>query len=284
MEESRLRGLLRGIRFLFSCLFSFSLYAVCGGPLARYRRAIQLSWCRSMLGFVGIHVHPVGETRIDGPTLYVVNHLSYMDIPVLSSVVEGTFVAKAEVAHWPLFGFAARITRTVFINRVSSEAQAQRKMMHERLMNGERLILFPEGTSTDGSGVAPFKSALFGLAQGQADDPELIIQPISMIYARGLDGTPLVGPLRELYCWYGEASLFPHLMRMLRLPGCHVELRFHAPIYSRQIGDRKRLARAAEAAVVAGVAEANAALLAAAGGEQAASAPPITDAAPATSA
>jgi 1-acyl-sn-glycerol-3-phosphate acyltransferase len=262
MRSSRLRSFLRGLRFLFSCLFSFSLYAVCGGPLARFRRGIQANWCRSMLRFSGFRVTAIGEPSVDGPTLYVSNHLSYMDIPVLASVVEGTFVAKAEVATWPLFGFAARITNTVFINRVSSEARAQRAMMHRRLMSGERLILFPEGTSTDGSGVAPFKSALFSLAEGPAEDPELIIQPISLAYTRSLDGTPLVGPLRELYCWFGDASLFPHLMRMLGLPGCRVEVRFHAPIHSRQIGNRKQLARVAEAAVAAGVAASNAPLLA----------------------
>lgn len=267
MRSTRVRSVLRGIRFLMSCLFSFSLYAVCGGPLARFRRGIQESWCRSMLKFSGFRVRTIGEANTEGPTLYVSNHLSYMDIPVLSSVVEGTFVAKAEVSRWPLFGFAARITNTVFINRVGSEARDQRIMMHKRLMNGERLILFPEGTSTDGSGVAPFKSALFSLAEGSLDEPELIVQPISLAYTRGIDGTPLVGPLRELYCWFGDATLFPHLFRMLGLPGCHVEVRFHAPIHSRQIGNRKQIARLAEAEVAAGVAASNAPLLAETGGE-----------------
>lgn len=283
MHSSRVRALLRGVRFLFSCLFSFSLYAICGGPLARFRRTIQENWCRSMLKFSGFRVHTLGAISSEGPTLYVSNHLSYMDIPVLASVVEATFVAKSEVAHWPLFGFAARITNTVFINRVSAEAREQRLMMHRRLMSGERLILFPEGTSTDGSGVAPFKSALFSLAEGPKDDPELIIQPISLAYARGLDGTPLVGPLRALYCWFGDTTLFPHLMRMLGLPGCHVEVRFHAPLHSHQFANRKLLARAAEAAVAAGVAASNAPLLAEAAGERPAVASPVTDGATAAS-
>lgn len=284
MQWSRVRAVLRGIRFVMSCLFSFSLYAVCGGPLARYRRRIQEGWCRSMLRFSGFRVQPIGQASTKGPTLYVSNHLSYMDIPVLSSVVEATFVAKAEVSRWPLFGFAARITNTVFINRVSSEAREQRAMMHKRLMSGERLILFPEGTSTDGSGVAPFKSALFSLAEGSLDEPELIIQPISLAYTRGLDGTPLVGPLRELYCWFGDATLFPHLYRMLGLPGCRVEVRFHAPIHTRQVGNRKQICRVAQAAVAAGVAESNAPLLAEAAGKSLPPALTVRDEATAASA
>ncbi len=280
---SRVRAAIRGTRFLLSCLFSFSLYALLVGPLARWRRPLQESWCRAMLSFVGMKIRTFDAPQApQGPILYVVNHLSYIDIPVLSSVITGTFIAKAEVSNWPLLGFAARITGTIFINRISGEARQQREQMHRRLMSGEPLILFPEGTSTDGSGVAPFKSALFSLAEGSAGDPGVIIQPVSIAYTRALDGTPLVGPLRELYCWFGEGTLAPHLWRMLGMRGCHVEMRFMPPIHSASAGNRKELARLAQAAVATGVAASNAPLLAEVAGTGALPAP-VTDAATAAS-
>jgi 1-acyl-sn-glycerol-3-phosphate acyltransferase len=137
--------------------------------------------------------------------------------------------------------------------------------MLDRLAAGENLMLFAEGTSTDGSAVAPFKSTLFGIAENAPPELEMMVQPVSITYARAVDGTPLIGDSRDLYCWFGDATLFPHLMRMLSLPGAEVDLRFHQPIAVAGIG-RKEIARRAQAAVAAGVAAANAPLLADTGG------------------
>ena len=113
--------------------------------------------------------------------------------------------------------------------------------------------MFPEGTSTDGSGVAPFKSSLFSLAEHPALRDRLTVQPLSIAYTRARDGTPLVGSLRSLYAWFGEGSLAPHLARVLGTPGGEVELRFLAPIPATAAASRKLLARQAEAAVKSGI-------------------------------
>ncbi|HYN39633.1 MAG TPA: lysophospholipid acyltransferase family protein, partial [Rhodospirillales bacterium] len=234
-------------------------YALSLGPARPWRRPLQATWCRTLCRTAGLRLRITGVPRNDGPTLFVANHCSYLDIPVIAREVDATFVAKAEVARWPLFGQAARLTRTVFIHRLGAEAKAQGVQLHERLARGENLMLFAEGTSTDGAGVAPFKSSLFGIAERPPPGVDLRIQPVSITYARALDNTPLTGERRGLYCWFGDATMFPHLWRMLSLRGAEVELHFLEPIAPGGVG-RKELARIAHAAVAASVAGVNARL------------------------
>jgi 1-acyl-sn-glycerol-3-phosphate acyltransferase len=232
-------------------------YVLCRGPLARYRRPLQRVWAKGCCWLAGIRVKALGEADWRRSVLYVSNHVSYMDIPVLSSLLAGTFVAKSEVAGWPLFGLAARVTGTIFIRRQAAEAAVQGRKMRERLLAGERLILFPEGTSTDGSAVAPFKTSLFAIAEPAPGDPGVVVQPIAIAYTEFLDGTRLVGPLRACYAWFGDATLLPHLFRLVGYRGCVAEVRFLPPIIGAQAGGRKALARLAEAAVAGGVAAAH---------------------------
>ncbi|MBK8174647.1 MAG: 1-acyl-sn-glycerol-3-phosphate acyltransferase [Rhodospirillales bacterium] len=234
-----------------------AIYAISIGPLRRWRRPLQVLWCRSLCYCSGLRLVIRGKPRNVGPTLFVANHVSYLDIPVIARTADMTFVAKADVARWPLFGQAAKLTRTIFIHRVGAEAKIQGRQMLERLAAGDNLMLFAEGTSTDGSAVAPFKSTLFSIAERQPVGSTLMVQPVSITYCRALDGTPLIGPLRALYCWFGDATMLPHLMRMLSLPGAIVEVRYQEPIATSGVG-RKELARQAEAAVAAAVAAVNA--------------------------
>ena len=253
MRSYRLLTYVRALPFVLSCVLFFWAYALCGGPLARFRRPLQIRWCGVCLWLLGLKLRTYGDPATEGAVLYVANHVSYLDIPVISRIVTGTFIAKAEVSRWPLFGYAARITGTIFINRIGAEAKAQREELVTRLANGEHLIMFPEGTSTDGSGVAPFKSSLFSLAEHPQLRDRLIVQPLSIAYTRTRDGTPLVGPLRALYAWFGEGTLAPHMARVLSIPGGEVELQFQAPIRAGAAANRKVLARQAEAAVKAGI-------------------------------
>lgn len=237
-------------------------YALCLGPLKRYRRFLQVQWCRVNCTLSGLSVRVSGSAASDGSVLYVCNHCSYLDIPVIGWFADATFVAKAEVANWPLFGHAARLTRTVFVQRVGAAAKAQSEQLCRRLADGENLTLFAEGTSTDGSGVAPFKSTLFAIAERVPKDAPLRVQPVSITYTRLKDGTPLVGERRALYCWFGDASMMPHLWRVLTLKGAEVELRFLPSFPAAECSDRKQLARRVEAAVAESVAEVNRRLLA----------------------
>lgn len=249
------------------------VYALAVGPARPLRRPVQRLYCRACLAASGLKLTVFGAPPSERPVLFVVNHVSYLDIPVLALVVDGSFVAKVEVARWPIYGFIGRLTRTVFVERRASEARGQRLQMAARLAVGDNLILFAEGTSTDGSGVAPFKSALFSIAAEPAEDTPVVVQPISIAYPRYADGTPLVGRWRDLYAWFGEATMLPHLVRMLGLRGAEVEVRFQPPLRPGDWRDRKDLARLAHAAVSVGVAASFSAALPAASAETRRSAP-----------
>lgn len=180
--------------------------------------------------------------------LFAGNHCSYLDIPVLGAVIGGgVFVAKSEVADWPLFGFLARISRTIFISRNSVEAKQQRTLLAERMNRGSRLILFPEGTSTDGSVVKRFKSSLFAALEDV--DRDAWVQPVGVVYARSRDGQPLSQDQRELYTWFGDMTLAPHLINVMGMRGCEVEVMFHEPLLASEFEDRKLLAKTCEHAV-----------------------------------
>jgi 1-acyl-sn-glycerol-3-phosphate acyltransferase len=189
-----------------------------------------------------------------GSVLYLANHVSYFDIPALGGLVDAAFVAKSEVATWPLFGWCARLTGTVFIPRKPGRSADQVKRLRARLTRGENLILFPEGTNSDGTGVLPFKSALLASAAPEATGLPVTIQPVSLVYTRTRDGAPLTGEAAGLFAWVGVDDMFPHLWRALAAPGAEVRIVFHPPLAMVAGADRKRLAQEAEARVRAGVA------------------------------
>lgn len=128
--------------------------------------ALPLFYHRICLRILGMRVERHGEGNGRHPTLFVVNHCSYLDIAVLGSLIGGSFVAKAEVAGWPLFGWLAKLQRTVFVDRQRrAGVSGQRDEIANRLEAGDDLILFPEGTSSDGNRILPFKTALFAVAE-----------------------------------------------------------------------------------------------------------------------
>ncbi|MEK9672740.1 MAG: lysophospholipid acyltransferase family protein [Rhodospirillaceae bacterium] len=141
--------------------------------------------------------------------LYASNHVSYLDIPVLSGLMGARFITKDDVWGWPVLDFCAQVYRTVLIRRASSAALGQRAMMADLLAGGDGLVLFPEGTSSDGMRVLPFKTALFGVADvpdnGDADLNDAgtgpLVQPFSITYARYAEGRLLRRGLQSLCVW-----------------------------------------------------------------------------------
>ncbi|HZA66647.1 MAG TPA: lysophospholipid acyltransferase family protein [Geminicoccaceae bacterium] len=213
------------------------------------------AWHRGCCRITGLHLRVSGVPAAAGSTLFVANHVSYLDIVVLGSLVDAGFVAKAEVAKWPLIGQIARIGRTVFVERRSGRSVGQREEIAARLAAGDSLILFAEGTSSDGGRVLPFKSALFAAAEAQPG-AAIKVQPVTIAYARLRCGLPIDYALRPLYAWYGDMALAPHLWAVLGLPGAVIEVRFHPPVVAADFGSRKALARHAEREVANGLAAA----------------------------
>lgn len=259
MPVSRLRSAVRLTAFVLLTAALLPAYALCLGPLRAVRRPIQVFWCRLVCRLCALEVRVSGTRHDGGATLFVSNHVSYLDIPVLSQLIEATFVAKSEVADWPLFGLIARVTGTVFVDRRGSKARRQREELRRRLAGGENLLLFAEGTSTDGASVAPFKSALLDVAVDTAAPmaAHTVVQPVSVAYPIGRDGVALTGERAAYYAWYGDMTLAPHLWRMLGRTGAEVDVQFHPPVRPAMFADRKGLARHCHAAVASGVAAAH---------------------------
>tara|TARA_Y100001958_G_C21029254_1_gene402888 strand:- start:181 stop:807 length:627 start_codon:yes stop_codon:yes gene_type:complete len=191
------------------------------------------------------------------PVLFACNHTSYSDIAILGSLLPASFVAKAEVAGWPLFGVLAKLQRTVFVDRRATKATKQRDEMIRRLENGDNLILFPEGTSSDGNAVLPFKSALFSVAQVEPHGRPLLVQPVSLAYTR-LDGMPVGRALRPYFAWYGDMTLAPHFWEVAGLGHTTVDVVFHSPVTIAGYESRKALADHCQAVISRGVSAANA--------------------------
>ncbi len=202
---------------------------------------------------LGFKITVLGTPCLQHPTLYVANHSSYLDIPTLGSLVIGSFVAKGEIEHWPVFGALCKMQNTIFIQRKATQAGVQRDVLREELEKQRNLIIFAEGTSTDGCHLLPFKSSLFATVQKPLPDGKPIyIQPIS-ITAVTLDGLPMGRTLRPLYAWYGDMTLAGHGWPMLKLGKIGVIIEFHPPVKSTDYPDRKALAQYCDTMVQAGV-------------------------------
>ncbi len=217
-------------------------------PRARWR--LPPFWYRSICWLTGTRVRLVGAP-VSGPALFVANHVSWLDILVLGfALPKAAFISKREVREWGIFGRCAELAHSVFIDRTRrGESARQRDVLLARIARGDRLILFPEGTSTDGTGILPFKSALFAVAEVQDDLP---IQPVSLCYTH-VNGVPVSRADRPKIGWFGDMELIDHVISLMGLGRIRAEVRFHPPVTLREAGSRKALAQYCERMVRAGL-------------------------------
>ena len=238
--------------------FTLVLMAVQSANLAMFRyRVLQIPrwYHRQCCRIFGIVVERRGRQSRDQPTLYVSNHISYLDVLILGGMIEGCFVAKSEVRSWPLFGLMARLQRTVFVERRAARTSDHRDALLRRLEENRNLILFPEGTSSEGNRVLPFKSALLSVATHRVGDEQIKVQPVSIAYTR-LDGLPLGRYLRPLFAWYGDMELAPHIWQMVGLGRLTAVVRFHPPVTLAEFESRKALAQHCQSVCARGLAAA----------------------------
>lgn len=251
--HSPLRALARLFLFLIGIAYIIPVQLVLNriSDRAYFHSAMTfLAFCGRTFGIDVVTHGRISETR---PTLFVINHASYLDIIVFGGLVPGAFVAKREVRSWPFFGFLATLQRNIFIDRRPRYAAGQRDALSTRLAEHGNIFLFPEGTSTDGGRTLPFKSALFSVAEVPVDGKPLVIQPVTIAYV-ALDGIPLGRHLRPLFTWYGDMDLLPHVWIMAGLGRLTVAVDFHEPVTLPQFGSRKALAEHCSRVVGAGLA------------------------------
>jgi 1-acyl-sn-glycerol-3-phosphate acyltransferase len=251
MNGSRLVGLIRTITYI---ALTVSLM-----PIQRLGLVLNLRYAKDLprwyhglsCRIFGMNVVVRGKPSPTHPTLFVSNHSSYFDILVLGSLFSCSFIAKADMMGWPLIGQLAKLQRSIFVDRKPSNVGDHSDEIARRLKAGDSLVLFAEGTTSDGNRILPFKSSLLSVAENAPPDMDLTIQPVSIVATR-LDGMPLGRALRSLYAWYGDMPLLPHAWAALKAGRLTLDVEFHEPFKASGMS-RKQITRRCEDAVERGV-------------------------------
>lgn len=217
------------------------------------RRSLPHLYHRFVCRLFGIRISVVGQPAAGG-VLMAANHTGWMDIPILSAIWPVSFVSKLEVNSWPFFGTLARMQRSVFVRRERTQSLANRESIRERLIKGDALVIFPEGTSSDGNRVLPFRSGLLSAAEIVLDntDATVPVQPVSVAYT-AVHGIPMGRENRPFFAWYGDMELVSHFWEALKTGPIDVVVEFHPMLALKKVGGRKELARQCEDAVRAGL-------------------------------
>ena len=240
----------RAIRRGALALLWTALCVVVQAVLVRLQGAARLVFARiywaGLCRVIGLDVRVIGavarQTADGRPVVFVSNHSSWLDILVLGSLLPASFIAKEQVGTWPVIGTIARLGRTVYVRRTRSSTGRERDDMASRLQAGDNLVLFPEGTSSDGARVLPFRSAFLSVAELKvtASGRTPIIQPISVVYDR-LAGLPCGRATAPLFAWYGDMDIGSHFWRLAQHQGLRASVLLHQPIDPEAYASRKAL-------------------------------------------
>ena len=188
-----------------------------------------------VLWLVNISIDVIGERNLNNkPKLYVSNHLSYLDIPVLGSIINGRFIAKNDISNWPIIGLLSKVGNTIFINRNLRFLKKNKSIIYDYISEGNNIILFPEGTTSDGIRVLNFKSSLFA----SLEQKNILIQPIVIKYI-SINGMPLNRWLKPIIAWYGDMDLKPHLINILKLSSIKIKIILLPPLNGKNYTNRK---------------------------------------------
>ena len=208
-----------------------------GNMLPVIRKCFPVMFYRLLIWLLSIKIEYEGDFKNStNSNFFVSNHLSYLDIPILGSMFPLRFVAKSEVKHWPILGFLSKLASTVFIKRIKSDSLYQKNKIFNLLSEGEKLLIFPEGTTSDGNRVLPFKSSSFSALENH----NFIIQPLIIVYS-DLNGIPINRWLKPIIAWYGDMELIPHLKILKNIKSINVKIIHLKPVNSINFSNRKEL-------------------------------------------
>ena len=236
---STLRFLLRSLRVVNHLAFALLLCAIINLDFTGRVDADDWArrWLRRLMRIMGIRFVVQGEPA-PGGQMIVCNHVSWLDIPLVGAALTSRFVAKSDIQHWPLIGFIARAIGTFFIRRGAGGSKPLLEKLKPHLATGGSVVIFPEGTTTNGHSVLPFHPRLFQAAL----DCQAPVQPVALRYGltdKGDDIAPFIG----------DDTLFAHVVRLLRAPGLTAELIYCAPLLTQDYSDRLVMAQDAEEAI-----------------------------------
>ncbi len=245
-----LKSITKSILFIALLLAGFVIWA-CGLPFVSWSAALTWrwrcfafrQWARANAALMGMNLQASGVAP-RGTVMLVSNHLSYLDVIVFALCCDAVFVAKSEVARWPLIGFLSRCMGTIFIERGRKrDILRVNALIESALRAGRSVIVFPEGTTSAGASVSPFKSPLLEPAVKLS----VPVHYANLHYATAAHESPAA----ESVCWWGEMDFVPHLWRLFQLTSFCAAVHFGTtPLPA---SDRKTLARAAQAHIAANV-------------------------------
>ncbi len=224
---------------LFSVAFALliTLSVLLGKIIPSIKKWLPVLFHKMLLWLLSVELEIVGKTdQSKKSNLFISNHLSYLDIPILGSKFPLRFVAKSEVESWPLFGFLAKQARSIFIKRNKTDSFNQKNKILDVLSSNEKVFIFPEGTTSDGNRVLQFKSSSFSSVEKQ----NFKIQPIVILYS-DLNGIPINRWLRPMIAWYGDMDLKPHLFKLVGLMSIKAKLIYLEPVNTENFENRKDL-------------------------------------------
>ncbi|MDO1580822.1 lysophospholipid acyltransferase family protein [Rhizobium oryzicola] len=208
----------------------------------RVRRTLPRYWHRVACYLLGIRIRVHGKLETRRPLMLASNHVSWKDIMVLGAVADVAYIAKSEVANWPVFGWLAKWQKTVFVEREQKRKTGEQvNEVADRLAGGEIIVLFPEGTTSDGNRLLDIKSSLFGAASAavpSAPDGVVYVQPVTLAYT-GIYGMPMGRYHRPIAAWPGDVQLVPHLMGVLKAEALEVDVDFGEVVEFRKETNRK---------------------------------------------
>jgi len=230
-------------------------------PLMLLQRvAIRLRWGlahtlpmlfhRGLCRLLRVRIAVEGAPAADRPLLVVANHMSWLDIAVISTLVPLSFIAKQEVAGWPVFGTLARLQRSIFIDRTRRKGAAEaNREIAERLAEGDAIVLFAEGTTNDGHRILPFRSAVVGAARDAIAEAghagHVTVQTLTIAYPRR-GGLPVHRGNRPDIAWHGDMELVPHFLGIVGGPPLDATVAWGSSIAFDATTDRKAVTRRAQ--------------------------------------
>ncbi len=268
-----MRRIARLSGFISFCLI-FIFFAILSWPVLLFTsqrtrgrffaRATQI-WARGLLRMIGISVvsHGSDNARSGSHYLLVANHQSYLDIVIIAAVFPTLIVAKREVGQWPMLGWLARLGETIFVDREDARSGVSCAYRASRLLRDEvSVLVFPEGTTSDGSQVLPFKALFFASAVRARAQVLPVTVNFQVVNRRTVNERT-----RDLLCWYGEMDFLPHFWNLLKIDSAEVSLMIHEPIKPSRMQRAKIIAHAAQQKVISGFDSGNASAIAAARAE-----------------
>ena len=208
--------------------------------IKNYAYIIPYFYHKICLRIFGIKIKTFGKVSINSPILLISNHASYLDIIILGSLFKTSFIAKKEISKWPLLGILAKLQNTIFIDRRVSSLKNQENQIIKHLNEKKNLVIFPEGTSSDGNRVLPFKSSLFNIFEKNLNS-KILVQTITIVYKK-INGIPMNRIERKNITWHSNMDLIPNIFNVLKKLSIEVEVIFNDEFLPSKEYDRKKLA------------------------------------------